>query len=204
MEFYAKVVQLYGNEACDPNLHLHGHLYECVNDYGPVYSFWLFAFERLNGILGSYHTNCRNISLQLTRRFLDSKTYAVCNWPEEFKDKFAPLLEEFKYQKGSLQQSSFGEAFEVRSLPPVQENAFSPVELAAVNNLAMSLYPRESLTVPMLYNKCKSVQLNGFTIGSKPLQLVTCLSQTRRKYLYSGTLSDNIFFGMQTYKVIRV
>ena len=82
MEFYARVVTLYGNDGCNPNLHLHGHLKDCIKDYGPVYSFWLFAFERLNGILGSYHTNSRNISLQLMRRFLDSKKYAPCNWPE--------------------------------------------------------------------------------------------------------------------------
>ncbi len=57
MDFYKKFISLYGNVFCNPNLHLHGHLRECINDYGPVYSFWLFSFERLNGVLGSYHTN---------------------------------------------------------------------------------------------------------------------------------------------------
>ncbi len=76
MEFYGQVVTLYGDEACNPNLHLHGHLHECIKDYGPVYSFWLFSFERMNGILGSYHTNSRNISIQLMRRFLENKICA--------------------------------------------------------------------------------------------------------------------------------
>ena len=39
------------------NMHLHLHLAECIVDYGPVYAFWCFAFERMNGVLGSYHTN---------------------------------------------------------------------------------------------------------------------------------------------------
>lgn len=107
MEFYGTVVALYGNEACNINLHLHGHLRECVQDYGPVYSFWLFAFERLNGILGSYHTNSRNISLQLMRRFLDSKTYAPCNWPEEFRDEFLPVLAQFSMKRGPYNNHLF-------------------------------------------------------------------------------------------------
>lgn len=34
---------------CYPNLHFHCHLKECFLDYGPATSFWLFAFERMNG-----------------------------------------------------------------------------------------------------------------------------------------------------------
>ena len=29
-----------------PNLHLHTHLNACIDDFGPVYSFWLFSYER--------------------------------------------------------------------------------------------------------------------------------------------------------------
>ena len=31
------------------------------SDYGPVFSFWCFSFERYNGIMGDYHTNNVNI-----------------------------------------------------------------------------------------------------------------------------------------------
>lgn len=64
MEFCEIFVQLYGKENCT-NMHLHGHLKECMLDYGPVYSFWLFSFERMNGILGAYHTNSCDIPLQV-------------------------------------------------------------------------------------------------------------------------------------------
>jgi hypothetical protein len=49
---------------------LHTHVVDCIKDYGPVYSFWLFSFERYNGLLGNFRTNQRSIELQLMRRFL--------------------------------------------------------------------------------------------------------------------------------------
>ena len=51
-----KIIKLieenYGEEKITPNLHLSLHLCECSYDYGPLYSFWCFSFERMNGILG--------------------------------------------------------------------------------------------------------------------------------------------------------
>ena len=54
MGFCVRFAELYGQEKCTINMHLHGHLVECIEDFGPVYSFWCFAFERMNGILGSW------------------------------------------------------------------------------------------------------------------------------------------------------
>lgn len=42
----------YGSERITPNLHLCLHIADCCRDYGPLYSFWCFSFERMNGILG--------------------------------------------------------------------------------------------------------------------------------------------------------
>ena len=57
LDFCRMFESLYGDQFVTPNMHLHGHLLDCILDYGPVYSFWLFSFERQNGILGSYKTN---------------------------------------------------------------------------------------------------------------------------------------------------
>ena len=65
IEFCSTFEALYGKQYYTINLHLHGHLRDCILDYGPVYLFWIFSFERLKGVLGSYHTNCHDISLQL-------------------------------------------------------------------------------------------------------------------------------------------
>uniref|UniRef100_A0A1X7VSV3 Uncharacterized protein n=1 Tax=Amphimedon queenslandica TaxID=400682 RepID=A0A1X7VSV3_AMPQE len=49
--FCKKFEELYGSTFCTINSHLHCRLKECVQDFGPAYTFWLFSFERLNGIL---------------------------------------------------------------------------------------------------------------------------------------------------------
>ncbi|GBC06285.1 hypothetical protein RclHR1_06740001, partial [Rhizophagus clarus] len=56
-ELLVKIIKLiekhYGEGKIMPNLHLSLHLYKCSYDYKPLYSFWCFSFERMNGILGS-------------------------------------------------------------------------------------------------------------------------------------------------------
>ena len=51
-----KVVTLieseYGREIIILNLHLSLHLVECSSDFGLLYAFWCFSFERMNGMLG--------------------------------------------------------------------------------------------------------------------------------------------------------
>ena len=64
MNFCECFLSVYGKSLLTPNIHLHGHLASFIKDFGPVYSFWLFPYERLNDILGSYHSNSHNISAQ--------------------------------------------------------------------------------------------------------------------------------------------
>ena len=42
----------YGPEFITSNIHLAFHISDCYHNYGPIYSFWLFSFERLNGYIG--------------------------------------------------------------------------------------------------------------------------------------------------------
>ena len=42
----------YGPKFIISNIHLALHISNCCRDYGPIYSFWLFFFERLNGYIG--------------------------------------------------------------------------------------------------------------------------------------------------------
>ena len=89
MEFCQRFESLYGSEYVTPNMHLHCHLYDCILDFGPIYSFWLFSFERENGILVSYKTNKKNLEAQLTRRFLKE------SWAREKMDELNPNLSQF-------------------------------------------------------------------------------------------------------------
>ena len=45
------------------------HIKDGMLDYGPIYSFWMFNFERHNGMLGSLPTNKKNIKPQIIGRF---------------------------------------------------------------------------------------------------------------------------------------
>lgn len=68
MKFCISFENLYGNERVTHNMHLHGHLVSCIRQYGPLYSFWLFSFERYNGILGNISKNERNIEILNSQR----------------------------------------------------------------------------------------------------------------------------------------
>ena len=70
LKFCRTVEVLYGPNIITPNMHMHGHLADCINNYGPISSFWLFSFERYNGILGKFANNKKNIEEQLMRKFL--------------------------------------------------------------------------------------------------------------------------------------
>ena len=70
MKFCREFEALYGGLAVKPNMHLHALLKECILDYGPLYEFWAFSFERYNGLLGNFHTNNKNPDVQIMRKFL--------------------------------------------------------------------------------------------------------------------------------------
>ena len=75
LQFCRHFQSLYGSEAVTPNIHLHNHLADCIRDFGPLASFWLFSFERFNGLLGDVPTNNRAIEVQLMQRFLDDNSH---------------------------------------------------------------------------------------------------------------------------------
>lgn len=83
--FCKKFQEVNGPSVCTPNMHLHLHLSECLKDYGPVYGFWCYAFERYNGVLGAYPTNQRCIGPQIMKKFLTDQELRAAPFPVEFK-----------------------------------------------------------------------------------------------------------------------
>ena len=177
IEFCETFVQLYGEDNCTINMHLHGHLKDCMLDFGPVYAFWLFSFERMNGILGSYHTNCHNISLQVMRRFLSSDYYSIHNWPAEFKDELSPLLIKHKYKKGSLLSVSLEQCLAdpelVKPLPPIHELAWEQHQKQSLSTALIPVIGHEQFTLLTLYQKSSVLSVGGFILGSTSSRHVT-------------------------------
>ena len=163
---------LYGKEFCTINLHLHGHLAACIQDFGPVYSFWLFAYERLNGVLESFHTNSHNIAPQLMRKFLDIHTNGMLHWPNESKEQFIPLLERHRFNKGSLSQTSLETAIhqhlkEVSPLPPLVETSLEPYEMDSLQScISRAKVVSGYFTILPLIRKCAAINIKGYNVGS--------------------------------------
>lgn len=100
-EFVHDVHNLYKRST--PNMHLHQHLCSSIESFGPTYAFWLFSFERLNGILGTYKTNNKSIEIQIMRKFLTCSSTCDGELPDRFQLELGSLLQD-------LQDSSIASA----------------------------------------------------------------------------------------------
>jgi hypothetical protein len=180
ISFCKRFEQVYGKDACTPNLHLHGHLKECYLDYGPSSSFWLFAFERLNGILGSVRTNHRAIEVQLMRKFLSSKQALgqlnLENTDSLLKDLFHP----HRSEKGSLKHEILSELPILQPLsvstvneystlgkllPPVKEKCLNSDEVICVNFLMRAHFGTAFVKTAMLCTYSHRLQFQGIMYG---------------------------------------
>lgn len=90
--FCEKFEDLYGKNYLTPNMHLAAHITDCIQDHGPVYAFWLYAFERMNGIMGSFSTSNHDVTVQLMCKFLSMQAASINQWPQDLQNDFLPLL----------------------------------------------------------------------------------------------------------------
>ena len=141
--FCTQFQHLYGKESLTPNMHLVGHITDCIREHGPVYAFWLHAFERMNGILGSFQTSNHNVTIQLMRKFLSMQLVSLDKWPDEFRDKIGPLFQPHLKEVGSLSEMMHPDEItqSIRPLPPISEKAFLPEDLFEVEKVTSSLHP---------------------------------------------------------------
>lgn len=90
LQFCIRVERLYGPSVITPNMHLHCHLKQSLYDYGPIHNFWLFSYERYNGILENFPSSNRSLEIQLMNRFLrEFQSFIPTSWPKEFESDFA-------------------------------------------------------------------------------------------------------------------
>ena len=96
LKFCSRTELLFGKDVITPNMHMSCHLRECILDYGPLNHFWLFAFERFNGILGQLPNNNKSIETQMMKHFIaDTEIFRV-PIPTEFKDDFEWLYDQMR------------------------------------------------------------------------------------------------------------
>ena len=63
-------------------------------------SFWLFSFERMNGVLGNFQTSNRAVEIQPFRKFITTQQVSSTVWPDtELTNILNPLLNEIAISK---------------------------------------------------------------------------------------------------------
>lgn len=192
LHFLKEYEKVNGVLSITPNMHLHLHLHlkECVENYGSIYGFWLFSFERYNGILGSYHTNNKTVEIQIMRKFMTSGTLANMQYslPAQYSDHFLPSCKAQLESKERYSETSLLPQLMLASCGPLRgkESVWADLtsvcfessyklasldqsELSTLLKVYLTLYPKEtegSLKLSMLYKKYKSLAVGGERYGS--------------------------------------
>ena len=102
LSFCVGFEQLYGKDACTPNLHLHCHLKECILDVGPLYSFWCFSFERYNGLLEKMKMSWHSPEVQLIHKFTNLQSLAAVILPENIPGELMHCFQQAKDYKTAV------------------------------------------------------------------------------------------------------
>ena len=152
--FSEKFENLYGKNSLTPNIHLLGHITDCIKEHGPVYAFWLYTFERMNGILGSFPTNNHDVTVQLMRRFTTMQHATIDQWPEELREEFATIL---GYSENGSTSETVQCSKAIRPLPPVTENAFLNSQISEIRSLMNNLYSNSNVEIGRLFIQTKVV-----------------------------------------------
>lgn len=73
-KFVKQFEQLYGIKEMTYNVHLVTHLVDCCRDYGPLWTFSLFVFEDINGVLKKFVKGPKEPIIQITNRCIMTHT----------------------------------------------------------------------------------------------------------------------------------
>lgn len=187
--FCQEFERLYGAERCTPNMHLHLHLKECILDFGPVYAFWCFAFERFNGMLGAFPTNSKHIEPQLMKKILIQQQVFSHSLPSQFSSFSASTSAPFTgsvlqtvsiipsdtLQLRAMAKCTIGSCdFKVLStqgiqtIPPLKEYVLDVSAVSDIKWMYEQLYPNESIQhVNQICQSCPKVSVCGEVLSSR-------------------------------------
>ncbi len=183
VRFCKRAAHLYGSGVITPNMHMHCHLAECIKEFGPSHSFWLFPFERYNGILEGQPTNNRSVELQLMHRFRKDirhfELYHECK-DMPYADHFRAALPQSLTDLSSLE---FDDS--TQPGPRFITGILTADEIQYIQKFYCHLYPHQAslinqkkVTITSVYRKYSSVKWKGKVIHS-------CLNKNvKNPYVY--------------------
>ena len=164
LQFFKRIETLYGKMCITPNMHIACHLKDCMLDYGPLHSFWLFSFERLNGILENQPNNNRAVEIQLMRRFIRDRLCLSLLLPLDFSDDFSPILRQLQV----LPPGSLGETLNPPQTAIVDvdlpkkytRDILNDAEQVLLSQLYCRLYHTDNIRLNATYKSYTSVVIN--------------------------------------------
>ena len=182
VNFCTGMETLYGKKGLTCNMHLHCHLSSVLFDYGPVFGFWLFSFERYNGQIGATRTNNRSVEIQFMRDFVKERFLmpSAGNLPSIYEEDFLPLFSQLKSKRKTTLRESC-----------MQHNYF----LSQVTNFANVLWhDNANVTAPA------SFEMDMLT--SEDITTILIVYQT----LYPGRIIDisDLHFSIKKFSSIFV
>ena len=214
LKFCKKCVDLYGPRSITPNMHLHCHLADCIRDFGPCHSFWLFSFERYNGILGKEPNNNRSVELQLMTRFLkDNLSLQFESAANE--SEHADYFRNFVFNRDDSSLDLADEDSTHQYFIPAKKSSIgylSDDELQSLQFLYCKSYPelRSGLNsgciqMPSSYHKFTHAFIEGVKVSSKSLNNRMSVHYQRpplqqmKKQTYRPELQKYFFLGDKYY-----
>ena len=175
LQYCKRVERMYGKGVITPNMHLSCHLSSCVLDYGPVQNFWLFAFERFNGLLGKLPNNNRSIEVQMMRRFQYDADSLSLSTPDLFHQDFKHLIPDNKTNLtcDTTSTSVINFTFEGRecelSFPKsCTLGSFASFEVEQLQQLYSRMYQvhESHIDVCSTFKRYQAVTVGGILLGS--------------------------------------
>ena len=167
LNFCCKFQYLYGGENTTMYMHLHCHLTSSILDYGPVYSYWLFSFERFNGILGGIPTNNRSIDVQLMKHFVCDQLLQSDSVNKSLEEcGMQKILSSYKSVKGSVaRQTCANDSYQI--LGPLKRESFDKEDSDDIASLFLQTeFPDCSVKCLRLHQKLKALTDSGRVLGS--------------------------------------
>ena len=186
LQFCKQVERMYGAAIITPNMHMHCHLKQCILDYGSIYGFWLFSFERYNGIFESFPTNSCSLEVQCMQRFICEFTVSITYLSHTHCSDFSALLQSVDpVVQGSLratlqplhqnnvclqQIADWTQPTNVVLPPSYILSAFDQACISELQSLYSFLYPNfavSDMIIHSTYNKYSKLEYSGTTYRSQ-------------------------------------
>ena len=121
-------------------------------------------------MMGSFHTNCHDISLQLMRRFLHTHECGIHSWPLQFKDELSPLIQRYSNSKGSLLQLTLERFVKdngdemAQPIPPLIKSSLEQhIRLSVAASITCQ---SEEIEILPFYHKSGAIKIGGILLGS--------------------------------------